>query len=424
MPSDIQHSAATQIWGCYKDTLPQLLKDSIKISVSQSIAEELPHVEAQVQKNLQDQIPNLLLKPMYKEFNAFNKLESQRFGLLHKQFSKSLHKNMRKSIRLKVRKGMKEVRDKLSSCTSTVATNSQHVQDLRVMFKDMVFLLEAAEVFKKANAEGEKANTANIILGEEPSAQAVPNKEKALVVHNLEEKKSKGTILIDDDSDDDLDKQSLSKRFKIMTPIPNPIPLNTFAPEHLLKPEEQQKSLHDFTNQLFGTTSSKFLPTPPREPTPPRDPAKGKEVAIVKEQVNELVTYQEEGGSIPKMPKLKSFITLEGTLSQEEFNNQIKELKRIRLPPPLALTTFRMTVEEKKSKRTQFLKEAFVTEDIRVDGMNRNPIPPPRVLPIEGLVINEPESGIFFMNMNTDIAFQRESEFHLTPTIQLIRIQN
>ncbi|GKD65937.1 hypothetical protein Tco_1308045, partial [Tanacetum coccineum] len=80
-----------------KDTLPQLLKDSIKSSVSKSIAEELPHVEA------------------------------QRFILLQNELSKSLHKNMKKSIRLKVRKGIKEVRDKLSCCTSTVATNSQHV---------------------------------------------------------------------------------------------------------------------------------------------------------------------------------------------------------------------------------------------------------------------------------------------------------
>ncbi|GJR90226.1 retrovirus-related pol polyprotein from transposon TNT 1-94 [Tanacetum coccineum] len=59
-----------------KDTLPQLIKDSIKSSVSESIAKELPQVEAHVQKNLQAQLPNILLKPMYKEFNAFNKLES------------------------------------------------------------------------------------------------------------------------------------------------------------------------------------------------------------------------------------------------------------------------------------------------------------------------------------------------------------
>ncbi|GJV72146.1 putative reverse transcriptase domain-containing protein [Tanacetum coccineum] len=102
-----------------KDTLPQLIKDSIKSSVLKSIT-ELPHIKAQ------------------------------------KELSKSLHNNMRKSIRLKVRKGMKEVRDKLSFYASTVDTNSQHVQDLRIMFKDMVSLLEEAEVFIKANAEGEK----------------------------------------------------------------------------------------------------------------------------------------------------------------------------------------------------------------------------------------------------------------------------
>nr|GEX28249.1 retrovirus-related Pol polyprotein from transposon TNT 1-94 [Tanacetum cinerariifolium] len=37
-----------------KVTLPRLLKDSIRSSISKSIEEELPHVEAQVQKNLQD----------------------------------------------------------------------------------------------------------------------------------------------------------------------------------------------------------------------------------------------------------------------------------------------------------------------------------------------------------------------------------
>nr|GEX24381.1 putative reverse transcriptase domain-containing protein [Tanacetum cinerariifolium] len=130
----------------------------------------------------------------------------------------------------------------------------------------------------------------------------------------------------DDSDDDDLDKQPLSKRFKIMTPIPNPIPLNTFIPKNLLKPEEHQKSLYDFTNQLFETTSSKFSPTPPREATPPRDPVKGKEITIMKEQVNKLVTYQEEeGGFIHKMPKLKSFITPEGTLTEENVQSSHTE---------------------------------------------------------------------------------------------------
>ncbi|GJW54470.1 hypothetical protein Tco_0098555 [Tanacetum coccineum] len=219
----VESSISKKVAEDIQSSIPTI--DSIKTSVSESIIEELPQVDAQVQKKLQAQLPDILLKPMYKEFNAFNKLESHRFVLLQKELSKSLHTKMRKSIRLKVRKGMKEVPDKLSFCTSTMATNSQHVQDLRVMFKDM---------------------------GEQPSAQVVPNEEKALVVHNPEEKKSEGIVSMEDDSDDDgLDKQPLLKRFKIITPIPNPIPLNTFVPDHLLKPEEQQKSLHEFTDQLF-----------------------------------------------------------------------------------------------------------------------------------------------------------------------------
>ncbi|GJZ82557.1 hypothetical protein Tco_0647730 [Tanacetum coccineum] len=107
-----------------------------------------------------------------------------------------------------------------------------------------------------------------------------------------------------------------------------------------------------------------------------------------------------------------------------KFQWVIDKAKKLGLPLPQALATFGMTAEEKKWKRIQFLKEAFVTEDIRVNRMNINLIPPPGVVPIEGLVIKEPESRIFFMNTNIDIAFQRESEFHLTPTIQLIRIHN
>nr|GEW69973.1 hypothetical protein [Tanacetum cinerariifolium] len=44
--------------------------------------------------------------------------------------------------------------------------------------------------------------------------------------------------------------------------------------EELPQPEEQQKFVLKFTDQLFATTSSKFLLTPPREPTPLRNPAK------------------------------------------------------------------------------------------------------------------------------------------------------
>ncbi|GJU87270.1 hypothetical protein Tco_1294816 [Tanacetum coccineum] len=53
--------------------------------------------------------------------------------------------------------------------------------------------------------------------------------------------------------------------------------------------------------------------------------------------------------------------------------------------------------------------------------MDRDLIPPPGVVAIKGKVITEPESGILFYNGNFDYVFQRENEFHLATTAQLIR---
>ncbi|GJY06952.1 hypothetical protein Tco_0374006 [Tanacetum coccineum] len=88
-----------------------------------------------------------------------------------------------------------------------------------------------------------------------------------------------------------------------------------------------------------------------------------------------------------------------------KFQWVINQEKRLGLPPPPELATFGLTAEENKRKRAEFIKEMFVTKDIRVDRMNRNMIPPPEAVPIEGLVIKELESGIFYMNMNMDVVF-------------------
>ncbi|GKD50611.1 hypothetical protein Tco_1279587, partial [Tanacetum coccineum] len=75
-------------------------------------------------------------------------------------------------------------------------------------------------------------------------------------------------------------------------------------------------------------------------------------------------------------------------------------------------------------RSSEIIKEVFVKEDIMVDGMHRNLVPPPGVVGSKGLVIKEPESGIFFYNGKFDLVFQREEEFHLATTAQLIRIQS
>nr|GFA97808.1 retrovirus-related Pol polyprotein from transposon TNT 1-94 [Tanacetum cinerariifolium] len=56
-----------------------------------------------------------------------------------------------------------------------------------------------------------------------------------------------------------------------------------------------------------------------KEPTPPRDKYKGKGIAT-EEPLKDTMPFMEEGGSVPKIPKIKSFTTSVGPLSQEEFN--------------------------------------------------------------------------------------------------------
>ncbi|GJQ97421.1 hypothetical protein Tco_0008560 [Tanacetum coccineum] len=409
----------------------QLVSDQIK-----------DHVPTLISNALQAQLHSLLT-------NALKESESDHFITLQKALTSVLQSEMGQSVTFKVRSGMQEVRDDLNSQRKSLGK----------------FCLEGETAktipSSEPNVKSQEEQPADLKVANKESTPLVSydmtNGGKELVVYKAEEKKLEKTISMEDDSDeDDLDKQPLSKGFKIEPPIP----MNSFVPKHLLKPKEQQKSIQEFTDQLFETTSSKYSP---RELTPPKDSSKGKEVAII-EQVNKLVLFQEEGGSNPKL-ELKRLVDMKAEKDKseqelrkmfnpttlkaqaqkwteheakkakmiEEYNHQITFRadplpitkisyvvnlnKELGLPPPPELVTFGMIVEDKKRKRTELLKEDFTTKDIRVDGMDRNLIPLPGFVSIQGLVINKPELRIFIMNGNTGLAFQRESEFHLTPTV-------
>ncbi|GJU40842.1 retrovirus-related pol polyprotein from transposon TNT 1-94 [Tanacetum coccineum] len=229
-----------------KNILPQLLQDSIKHSILESIEEKLPLVTTQVQETLKDQLPESILKPINKQFHAFNTLESRRFVLLQKDLSNFLHNKMRKSIRLRVHTGIKEVHDKLSVCTSSVATNSQHVQDLRLMFKYMVSLLESAE------GEQHSGDTSLAISqGEQSSAHQSPsvNEEKALVLHTSMEKGSEKKTTNDEPPIKKL-------KFLIQTTlISSPTPLKSIMPDPPKMTNATKMTLDQFTEHLSKTTS-------------------------------------------------------------------------------------------------------------------------------------------------------------------------
>ncbi|GJR50629.1 R-linalool synthase QH1, chloroplastic-like protein [Tanacetum coccineum] len=82
-----------------------------------------------------------------------------------------------------------------------------------------------------------------------------------------------------------------------------------------------------------------------------------------------------------------------------KFEWVLTQAKKLGVLPPLELSTFRILVDDMKRKRSsEILQEVFVKENIVVDGMERNLIPPQGIKGSRGRVIREPESGIFYFN--------------------------
>ncbi|GJU47659.1 hypothetical protein Tco_1204925 [Tanacetum coccineum] len=271
------------------------------------------------------------------------------------------------------------------------------------------------------------------------------NKESAMVLHALVEKcleeKNSEKIVSDD--------EPLVKKLKFLIPtssIPSPTPLNSIMPKPIQNLDVTKMTIGQFTEHLSKTTSSIFSPSPPREPTPPKDESKGKGITA-EEPLKDIMPFMKKGGSVPKIPSFKSLVILEGQLTNEDVMDQVKEMKRLvdlkpekekseksllKIMNPATIRGQALKMAEYEAKRKKMLdeynhqishREVFVTENIVVDGMQRNLIPPSGIEGSRGRFIKEPESGIFYYNGNFDLVYQREKEFHLATTAQLMRLQ-
>nr|GEU61938.1 retrovirus-related Pol polyprotein from transposon TNT 1-94 [Tanacetum cinerariifolium] len=234
-------------------------------------------LESSITKKVTDDI-----QPINREFNAFNTLKSRRFVTLQQELSKVIKTKLGLSDKNKVRKGMKVVSNKLALVQSTVATNSQHVQDLR-------------RVETMANAQGEQPPAQELMNVE----QAPPvNEESDMVLDASVEKSSEENTSKKIVSDDEPPVKKL--KFLIPTPsIPPPTPLNSIMPEPTQK-----------------------------EPTPLRDESKRKGIAT-EEPLKDIMPFMKERGSVPKILSFKLFFILEGQLTNEDVMAQVKDMKRL-----------------------------------------------------------------------------------------------
>ncbi|GKA50621.1 RNA-directed DNA polymerase, eukaryota [Tanacetum coccineum] len=118
-------------------------------------------------------------------------------------------------------------------------------------------------------------------------------------------------------------------------------------------------------------------------------------------EYNHYITYRADPPLINKMGyRISNIKTQAGKLG---------------IPPLPELLDFGLSTAEKKQKRSsEIIKEIFVKEDIVVDEMYMNLVPPPGVEGSRGLVIREPESRIFFYNGNFDLAEEMFKKMELT----------
>ncbi|GJY77097.1 hypothetical protein Tco_0482213 [Tanacetum coccineum] len=122
------------------------------------------------------------------------------------------------------------------------------------------------------------------------------------------------------------------KKLKFLIPtsssILSPTPLKSILTKPIQKPDATKKTIEQFTEHLNKTTSSIFSSTSLRDPTPPKDESKGKGITS-EEPLKEIMPFMEEGGLIPKITSLKSFVIPEGKLTNEDVMAQVKEMKRL-----------------------------------------------------------------------------------------------
>nr|GEY98054.1 hypothetical protein [Tanacetum cinerariifolium] len=259
------------------------------------------------------------------------------------------------------------------------------------------------------------------------------NEENSLVLHALVEKNLEVNTSEKKVTDDEPPVNKL--KFLLLTPssILSPTSLHSILPKPIQKPDATTMSIEQFTEHLSKTTSSIFSPTPP-EPTPPTDPTTPKDESKGKALVDQLpiikISYRVNSFKEATMRITRGNDPLNLTVYERfelktlEFSEWLEE-KALGIPPPPELSTFRASINDKKRKRSlEILKKVFVKEDVVVDRMHRNLVPPLKVEGRKGLVIREPESGVFFFNGNFDLVFQRKEEFYLATAPQLIRLQN
>ncbi|GKF64885.1 hypothetical protein Tco_0188333, partial [Tanacetum coccineum] len=106
-----------------------------------------------------DVVPEINLKPLNKEFNALNVLESRRFVTLQKKLTKAIKTKVGKSVQQSVKGEIKNVHELFKYSIKQLDKIDVNLRELVNLIRDLVLLIDTTSASSKVSLEGENIST-------------------------------------------------------------------------------------------------------------------------------------------------------------------------------------------------------------------------------------------------------------------------
>ncbi|GKC19813.1 hypothetical protein Tco_1021963 [Tanacetum coccineum] len=396
--NNLESSLAKKVSSKLEELVPRIVANAFK--------ERMPELLSDILKNI---IPNIIEESIHQALPKFDqRIQETLFASLQKDILTAIRAKVGKLVKKTLWKEMDIVKDLMSCCGDKLdkAQGGQQLND------DEMASVQNEQPYVQEKTSSEQT----------PSiTEQVPPKSTALVVHALEEKDSEEKKTSSEySSTPPIDENNRKGIATVEEPVKHLMPLIEQGESDTKMLNLQQFSisgkkitLEDAQAQLTEMKRLADLKAE-QEKTEQKLKALSNEELEAQaaqlasfeakrkrmlEEYNHYITYRAN-----KLPIIKISYKIEKKLGFSEWievhtlasKNKIKvndimlknlkakfkwiktQAGKLGIPPPPKLTAFRLFAAEKKRKRSlEIIKEVFVIENIVLDGMHRNLIPPP-----------------------------------------------
>nr|GEY28749.1 hypothetical protein [Tanacetum cinerariifolium] len=131
-------------------TLSRTFFHKSSMTIKQSMKKLLPKIDKRVENTLKSQVPKIILKPLNREFNDLNKMESNMFFGLQKKMTKAIKTKVSIYVQHNARKEIKVVHELVKYCVRKIDKNAVDILELVNLISDLVILIDPVSASPKA----------------------------------------------------------------------------------------------------------------------------------------------------------------------------------------------------------------------------------------------------------------------------------